>query len=146
VLTSNAKAVTSHGRSIASEVQSLSTKLEEFIKTAGHSTQTLRAEAKQFQMKELEILTSHSERIDQQLLRIQDSMRIINTKDDASVEALATIQNAVKESQDTMKSSFSSWSESLRTTCQMMCKDLYAANQSNFASVRAIQLIFELFN
>jgi len=97
-------------------------------------------------MKELEILTSHSERIDQQLLRIQDSMRIINTKDDASVEALATIQNAVKESQDTMKSSFSSWSESLRTTCQMMCRDLYAANQSNFASVRAIQLIFELFN
>jgi kinesin family protein 11 len=108
------------------------------MKTTGHSTQTLRAEAKQFQAKELEILTSHSERIDQQLQHIQDSLRIINTKDDVSAEALTAMQNAVKESQETMKSSFSSWSDSLRSTCQMMCKDLYASNQSNFASVRII--------
>lgn len=116
------------------------------MKTAGHSTQTLRAEAKQFQTKELEILTSHSERVDQQLQRIEDSVRIINTKDDASAEALTAMQNAVKESQETMKSSFSAWSESLRTTCHMMCKDLCATNESNFASVRIIQLMIELFN
>ncbi|KAG2138000.1 P-loop containing nucleoside triphosphate hydrolase protein, partial [Suillus clintonianus] len=132
---SNIKAVSSHGRSISSEVQSLSTKLDDFMKTAGHSTQTLRAEAKQFQTKEFDILTSHSERIDQQLQRIQDSLRTINTKDDASAEALTAMQNAVKESQETMKSSFSAWSDSLRTTSQTMCKELYAANQSNFASV-----------
>lgn len=105
------------------------------MKTAGHSTQTLRAEAKQFQTKEFEILTSHSERIDQQLQRIQDSLRIINTKDDASAEAFTAMQNAVKESQETMKSSFSAWSDTLRTTSHMMCKELCAANQSNFASV-----------
>ncbi|OAX44667.1 kinesin-domain-containing protein [Rhizopogon vinicolor AM-OR11-026] len=133
--TSNVKVVSSHGRSISSEVQSLATKLEEFMKTAGHSTQTLRAEAKQFQAKELEVLTNHSERIDQQLQRIQDSLRIINTKDDVSTEALAAMQNAVKESQETMKSSFGSWSNSLRTTCQMICKDLCATNESNFASL-----------
>lgn len=133
--TSNIKAVSSHGRSFSSEVQSLSTKLEDFMKTAGHSTQTLRAEAKQFQTKEFEILTSHSERIDQQLQRIQDSLRIINTKDDASAEAFTVMQNAVKESQETMKSSFSAWSDTLRTTSQMMCKELCAANQSNFASL-----------
>lgn len=115
------------------------------MKTAGHSTQTLRAEAKQFQAKELEILTSHSERIDHQLQRIQDSFRIINTKDDASGEALIAMQNAVKESQEATKSSFSSWSESLRMTCQMMCTDLCATNQSNFASVRIVHLMFEVF-
>ncbi|KAG1853753.1 P-loop containing nucleoside triphosphate hydrolase protein [Suillus subalutaceus] len=133
--TSNLKAVSSHGRSISSEVQSLSTKLEDFMKTASHSTQTLRAEAKQFQTKEFEILTSHSERIDQQLQRIQDSLRIINAKDDVSAEAIATMQNAVKESQETMKSSFSAWSDSLRTTSQMMYNEVYIANQSNFASL-----------
>ncbi|OJA08139.1 hypothetical protein AZE42_04154 [Rhizopogon vesiculosus] len=133
--TLNVKVVSSHGRSISSEVQSLATKLEEFMKTAGHSTQTLRAEAKQFQTKELEVLTNHSERIDQQLQRIQDSLRIINTKDDVSTEALAAMQNAVRESQETMKSSFGSWSNSLRTTCQMMCKDLCATNESNFTSL-----------
>ncbi|KAG2349879.1 kinesin-domain-containing protein [Suillus weaverae] len=130
--TSNIKAVSCHGRSISSEVLSLSTKLEDFMKTAGHSTQTLRAEAKQFQTKELEILTSHSERIDQQLQRIQDSLRIINAKDDVSAEAITAMQNAVKESQETMKSSFSAWSDTLRITSQMMYKELYTANQSNF--------------
>ncbi|KAG2157121.1 P-loop containing nucleoside triphosphate hydrolase protein [Suillus clintonianus] len=133
--TSNIKAVSSHGRSISSEVQSLSTKIDDFMKTAGHTTQTLRAEAKQFQTKEFDILTSHSERIDQQLQRIQDSLRIINAKDDASAEAVAAMQNAVKESQETMKSSFSCWSDSLRTTTQTMCKEVYATNQSNFASL-----------
>ncbi|KAG2144941.1 P-loop containing nucleoside triphosphate hydrolase protein [Suillus cothurnatus] len=133
--TSNIKAVSAHGRSISSEVQSLSTKLEDFMKTAGHSTQTLRAEAKQFQTKEFEILTSHSERIDQQLQRMQDSLRIINAKDDVSAEAITAMQNAVKESQETMKSSFSAWSDSLRTTSQTICKELYAANQSHFASL-----------
>ncbi|KAG1875275.1 P-loop containing nucleoside triphosphate hydrolase protein [Suillus tomentosus] len=136
--TSNIKAVSCHGRSISSEVQSLSTKLEDFMKTSGHSTQMLRIEAKQFQTKEFEILTSHSERIDQQLQRIQDSLRIINTKDDASTEALTAMQNAVKESQETMKSSFSAWSDSLRTTSQTMYKELYAANQSNFASLENV--------
>jgi kinesin family protein 11 len=116
------------------------------MKTAGHSTQTLRAEAKQFQTKEFEILTSHSERIDQQLQRIQDSLRTINTKDDASAEAFTAMQNAVKESQETMKSSFSAWSDSLRTTSQMMCKELCAANQSNFASVSIGLFMFDLFN
>ncbi|KAG1753481.1 P-loop containing nucleoside triphosphate hydrolase protein [Suillus lakei] len=133
--TSNIKAVSSHGRSISSEVQSLSTKLDDFMKTAGHSTHTLRTEAKQFQTKEFEILTNHSERIDQQLQRIQDSLRIINAKDDVSAEALTAMQNAVKESQETMKSSFSAWSDTLRTTSQMICKELYAANQSNFTSL-----------
>ncbi|KAG1827268.1 P-loop containing nucleoside triphosphate hydrolase protein [Suillus subaureus] len=136
--TSNIKAVSSHGRSISSEVQSLSTKLEDFMKTASHSTQTLRAETKQFQTKEFEILTSHSERIDQQLQRIQDSLRIINAKDDVSAEAITTMQNSVKESQETMKSSFSAWSDSLRTTSQMMYNEVYTANQSNFASLENV--------
>ncbi|KIJ69381.1 hypothetical protein HYDPIDRAFT_145382 [Hydnomerulius pinastri MD-312] len=132
---SNIKAVSSHGKSISAEVQSLSAKLEEFIKTSGHTTQNLRTEAKTYHTKELEILTSHSERIDQQLQRIQDCLRVINAKDDASAEAMGMMQNAVKDSQETLKSSFAAWSDSLRTSSQTLCKELYSANQSNFAAV-----------
>ncbi|KAH7926333.1 kinesin-domain-containing protein [Leucogyrophana mollusca] len=132
---SNVKAVSSHGKSITAEVQFLSTKIDEFIKTSGHSTQTLRAEAKQHQTKELEILASHSERIDLQLQRIQDSLKVINSKDDVSAEALGIMQKAVQDSQETLKSGFAAWSDSLRSSCQTLCKNLYSTNLSNFAAV-----------
>ncbi|KAF9246508.1 P-loop containing nucleoside triphosphate hydrolase protein [Melanogaster broomeanus] len=132
---SNIKAVSSHSKSISNEVQALCVKLDDFIKTAGHNTQNIRMEAKTYHTKELEILTGHSERIDQQLQRIQDSLRVINSKDDASVEALGIMQNVVKDSQETFKSSFAAWSESLRTGSQTLCKELYFANQSNFVAI-----------
>ncbi|KAF8844950.1 kinesin-domain-containing protein [Paxillus ammoniavirescens] len=132
---SNIKAVSSHGKSISNDAQVLSAKLDEFIKIAGHNTQNLRTEAKTYHTKELEILTSHSERIDQQLQRIQNSLRVINAKDDASTEALGIVQNAVKDSQETFKGSFAAWSDSLRTSSQTLSKELYSANQSNFVAV-----------
>lgn len=128
-------------------MQALSTKLDEFIKTADHSTQSIRAEAKIYHTKELEILTSHSERVDQGLQRVQNSLRIINAKDDASAEALGILQNAVKDSQEALKSSFAAWSDSLRTSSLILSRQLYAANQENFAAVRMIQILsfFRLF-
>ncbi|KIK96808.1 hypothetical protein PAXRUDRAFT_825572 [Paxillus rubicundulus Ve08.2h10] len=132
---SNIKAASSHGKSISNDVQVLSAKLDEFIRVAGHNTQNIRTEAKTYHTKELEILTNHSERIDQQLQRIQDSLRVINAKDDASTEALGIVQNAVKDSQETFKGSFAAWSDSLRTSSQTLCKELYSANQSNFIAV-----------
>ncbi|KAG1715697.1 hypothetical protein ID866_1460 [Astraeus odoratus] len=133
--TSNIKAVSHHGKSISVEVQTLSAKLDEFIKTTGHSTQNLRAEAKTYHTKELEILRSHSERIDQQLQRIQDSLRLINAKDDVSAEALGVLHAAVKDSQDTLKSSFAAWSESLRGSSQTLAKELCTANRTNLTAV-----------
>ncbi|KAI6108999.1 P-loop containing nucleoside triphosphate hydrolase protein [Pisolithus croceorrhizus] len=132
--TSNIKVVSHQGKSISAEVQALSDKLEEFIKVAAHSTQSLRAEAKTYHTRELETLTSYSERIDQQSQRIQDSLRLINAKDDASAEALGILHNAVKDSQETLKSSFAAWSDALRTSSQTLSTELYAANQSNFAA------------
>ncbi|KAL4067644.1 P-loop containing nucleoside triphosphate hydrolase protein [Scleroderma citrinum] len=135
--TSNIKVVSHYGKSISAEVQTLATKLDEFIKTADHSTQSLRAEAKSYHTKELDILTSHSERIDQDLQRVQNSLRIINAKDDVSAEALGILHNAVKDSQETLKGSFAAWSESLRTSSHTLAEQLYAANQGNFAAVEA---------
>ncbi|KAF8559590.1 kinesin-domain-containing protein [Imleria badia] len=132
---SNIKAVSSHGKSITNEVAALSAKLDEFMKTAGHSTENLRSEAKVHYNKEHEIMTAHSERIDQQLKRIQDSLRVIDAKDDASAEAMGIIQSAVRESQDTIKGSFAAWSDSLRRSSQALCTELYTVNQSNFTAL-----------
>ncbi|KAG8217543.1 P-loop containing nucleoside triphosphate hydrolase protein, partial [Butyriboletus roseoflavus] len=113
---SNMKAVSSHGKSMTNELAALSAKLDEFMKTAGHSTENLRTEAKACYTKEHEIMTAHSERIDQQLQRIQDSLRL-------------------RESQDTIKSSFAAWSDGLRRSSQTLCNELYSTNQNNFTAL-----------
>lgn len=120
---------------MTNELATLSAKLDDFMKTAGHSTQNLRTETKAFHTKEHEIMTAHSERIDQQLQRIQDSLCVINAKDDASAEAIGIMQSAVRESQDTIRSSFAAWSDGLRRSSQVLCNELYSMNQSNFAAV-----------
>lgn len=120
---------------MTNELAALSVKLDEFIKTAGHSTENFRTEAKAYHAKEHEIMTAHSERIDQQLQRVQDSLRVINTKDDASAEAMGIMQSTVRDSQDTIRSSFAAWSDSLRRSSQALCNNLYSMNQSNFAAV-----------
>jgi kinesin family protein 11 len=108
------------------------------MRTAGHSTETLRAEVKAYHNKEHENMTAHSERIDQQLQHIQDSLRVINAKDDASAEAISIIQSAVRESQDAVKSSFAAWSDGLRRSSQALCNELHSMNQTNFAAVGQI--------
>lgn len=127
--------VSSHGKLITNELAALSAKLHDFMKIAGHSTENLRSEAKAHHTKEHEIMTAHSERIDQQLQRIQDALCVINAKDDASAEAIGIMQNAVRESQETIRSSFAAWSDGLRRSSQVLCNELYSMNQSNVAAV-----------
>ncbi|KIK74862.1 hypothetical protein PAXRUDRAFT_19467 [Paxillus rubicundulus Ve08.2h10] len=104
-------------------------------------------EAKTYHTKELELLTSHSEHIDQQLQCIQDSLHVINVNDDGSTEALGIVQNAIKGSQETFKGSFTAWSDSLCTSSQTLCKELYSANQSNFVTVEdTLKAMWSLIN
>ncbi|KII88479.1 hypothetical protein PLICRDRAFT_161615 [Plicaturopsis crispa FD-325 SS-3] len=135
VFSSNSKAVLKHGKTIASEAHNLSTKLDEFIKTSTQNTLKLRAEAKQYQTKELQALANHSERIDQQLQRVQDALSVIQSKEDVSTEALASIQIIVKETHESFQSGFVAWSESLKATCAAMCKEVEASSMTGLSTV-----------
>ncbi|EGN95950.1 hypothetical protein SERLA73DRAFT_170393 [Serpula lacrymans var. lacrymans S7.3] len=130
----NSKAVTTHGKIITGEVQVLSAKLDEFIKTSAHNAQKLQTEARQFQTKELETLTSHSQRIDQQLQRLQDYLKTIQSKDEASSEGIAATQRAAQEMQGNLRATFDGWSESLRASCDVMCQELYSSALSDYAT------------
>src|SRR5882762_6846729 len=124
VFTSNTKAVSTHSKIITAETTAILTKLEEFIKTSNQSTTKLRAEAKQYQTKELEILAGQSERIDAQLKRVQDTLQIIQSKDAISGEAASAIQTAVKEAQESFKTGFTTWAVTLSKSCEVICKEL----------------------
>lgn len=124
VFKSNTKAVSTHSKSITAEAKALSTKLEDFIKTSSYTTAKLRAEAKQYQTKELETLASQSERIDAQLQKVQDAIQLIQSKDSVSNEAITVIQAAVKETKESFKNGYTAWSETLNQSCEVMCKEL----------------------
>jgi kinesin family protein 11 len=124
-----------HSKSITVEVKSLSAKLEEFIKASNQSTMKLRAEAKQYQTKELEILAGQSEQIDTQLQRVQDALQVIQTKDAISNEAVAVIQSAVKDAQESFKNGFATWSETLRKSCEVICNKLQTTGGNDLGTV-----------
>jgi kinesin family protein 11 len=135
VFISNTKAVSTHTKSITADVTSLSTKLEEFIKSSNSTTTKLRADAKQFQTKELEILAGQSGRIDSQLHRVQDALNIIRSKDAASNEAISVIQDAVYDVQNSFKTGFATWSEALKKRYDAVCQELQATVVNELGTV-----------
>lgn len=95
----------------------------------------MRTETKQFEAKELEVLAAHSERVDQQLQRIQEALTFIQAKDSVETEALGIAQNVLKETHETFRSGFGVWGETLRKTCNTVCKEVEMAGVEGFAAV-----------
>ncbi|KAJ7916415.1 hypothetical protein B0H13DRAFT_2323374 [Mycena leptocephala] len=103
ILHTNSQAVLTHGKTTSAATIALSCKLEEFLKASSQSTTKLRTEAKQFEAKELEALTGHLERVDQQLKGIHSALAVVHAKDTAEAEALAVVQTTLKETQEAIR-------------------------------------------
>ncbi|KAF7363485.1 Kinesin motor domain-containing protein [Mycena sanguinolenta] len=131
ILTANTQAVLTHGKAISSATIALSRKLEEFIKASSQSTAKLQTEAKQFEAKELEALAGHSERVDQQLKRVNAALAMVQAKDTAEAEALVIVQTALKEMHESFRVGFTTWASTLTKSCETTC------NQANEAGLEA---------
>lgn len=132
----NTQAVSTHGKDITTEARALSSKLEEFIKLSNQSTSKLRDEAKKYETKELSDLANQSERIDVQLQKVQDTMKVIQAQDTSSDKAIATLEGAVDDARESFKNGFLTWSETVRQTFDGICHDLQVANASSYNTVR----------
>ncbi|KAF7323016.1 Kinesin motor domain-containing protein [Mycena chlorophos] len=118
LLLSNTQTVLAQSKAISASTVSLARKLDEFVKSSTQTTAKLRADAKQFEAKELEALAGFSERVNGQLQRIQAALTVVQSKDTAEGDALAIIKQVVKETHETFQVGFSAWSVSLKKTCQ----------------------------
>ncbi|KAH9951942.1 P-loop containing nucleoside triphosphate hydrolase protein [Amylocystis lapponica] len=128
VFGSNLRAVNAHSKTLTTEAQALTTKLDAFIKTSTQHLQKLRTETEQFQTKEHEVLSTFSERINEQIERVRASLQLIHAKDEISKDAMAVIQSAIEESQEGLKASFTSWTGELRQQCESTCKEAEASS------------------
>ena len=138
VFTSNVKAVSTHTRKITAESREFSSKLDDFVKLSSQHILNIRTEAEQYRTKELEALAGISARINQQLEKLQEDLKTIRAKEEASEEAMTVIKSAVDETQEGVKSAFTSWAEELRQHCEVACKE---AETSTAASVALVSIL-----
>ncbi|CAL1704444.1 unnamed protein product [Somion occarium] len=140
VFQANSKAVSTHSQTISSTARTASTQLDDFVKISKQHVQQLKSEAEQHKTKELETLANVSARINEQIEKIRDALKIIHSKDQVSDEALSSIQSTVQETQDGIKSSFTTWAEDLRQHTETTCK---TAEESNAACVATVETAFK---
>lgn len=134
-MVSNTNVVAGHTKNISADVQALSSKLEDFIKTFNHTTTKLLSESKQHQTSELETLANQSERIGSELNRVQEALQVIQSQDTMSSEAIIGVQNAIKEAQASFQNGFKSWSGTLRASCELICQEIQNKGINGLTSV-----------
>ncbi|KAG5645219.1 hypothetical protein DXG03_006636 [Asterophora parasitica] len=137
VLNSNSQAVLTEGTKISQATDVLSKKLDEFAGLSAQSILKLRTETQEFQTKELEILSSRSASIDQQLWRFQEALSVIQAKDATEAGALDIARNVMKETHETFKTGFTVWGQALTKTCEEASRTLGSIGNDAFKSVEA---------
>ena len=137
VLNSNAKAVAQHGKTVLNESKVLATKLDEFMKTTSHQLQKVRSDAQQFQKSELEALAAHSDRMTQQLLRMQDALEVIQSQDKTSQEAIGLLKGVVKDAGEGINEELKSWSETLEKKNAAVFQQVEESGTTSFSAVNA---------
>ncbi|KAL0946870.1 hypothetical protein HGRIS_013036 [Hohenbuehelia grisea] len=138
VLNSNARVVINNGKTIATAANTLAAKLDDYISIASRQTAKLQSDAQQFETQELETLASYSARIDKQLEHIREVLASVQAKDATEGEALASVQGALKETNDAFKSGIKGWTDSLKRTCDEVFKGAQKASSDGFAAIEEV--------
>ncbi len=133
---SNIRVVNKQGKTLSTETQVMSTKVDGFVKLATQHLHKVKTETEQFQSKELEALSIISSRIKEQLEKVQEALKLIHAKEDAAQETVATIRSTITEAQDSMKSGFAAYADELRKHCESICKEAESSGIASCAAVR----------
>lgn len=144
-MSSNSRAVRTNGEILSSATEALAHTLQHFVESSSQSTMKLQSEAKQFESKELEMLASHSGRIEQQLRRVQETTKSIQTHGGNEAEALKAVQTALKETHDTLRTASGAWEQSLNKSCSQAFNDIQSASTTAFTETeKAMKLMASL--
>ncbi|KAH9856982.1 kinesin-domain-containing protein [Lenzites betulinus] len=137
---SNVKAVNTQSKILSSESQNMTTRMDGFMKLAAQHLSKVKAETEQFQTKELEALSTISNRLKDQLEKVQEALELIHAKEDTSKEAVDTIFTTINEAHDNMKNEFAAYAEGLRKHCETICEE---AQASSLASCTVVEKAFQ---
>lgn len=135
VFTSNVQAVTTHTRKIGSESREFASKLDDFIQVSNQHISNVRAETEQYRTKELETLATITSRMNEQIEKVQETLKLIHAKEAASDEAVSAIRSTVEETHEGVQSALSSWTDTMRQHCEETCKQAEASATASCLNV-----------
>ena len=128
--------MTTHTRKITAETREFSSNLDHFVKVSSQHISTIRNETEQYRTKELETLASISARINQQIEKVQEALKTIRAKEDASDEAVRTIHTTMQDTQEGLKAALGTWADTMREHCEETCKEAEASMTASCLTVR----------
>ncbi|KAI8998545.1 kinesin-domain-containing protein [Trametes punicea] len=140
VFGSNIRAVNTHSKTLASETQTMSSKMDNFMKLAAQHLHRVKSESEQFQTKELEALAGISNRLKEQLDKVQEALQLIHAKEETAKETVDTIRNTISETYGSLQTCFATYAEDLRRHCEAICEE---AQASSLASCNAVEKAFQ---
>ena len=71
--------------------------------------------------------------------KVQEATKTVNVKDQQAEEAMGTIRSTVTEIQESIKISFTSWSDEVRQSVEEMAKQMELSATADVATVRSNQ-------
>ena len=135
VLSANSRAVATHGNTILTSTDALTQQLNTFIKSATQHIYHLRDEAKEFETKHIESLTARSNRIEEQLQRLAESISVIQIHDNAESVALQTAQDTLQETMVSLQIESVSWDEKWKVSSQRQRQTIATLHKEGFTSL-----------
>ncbi len=136
------KAVNTHSKTLSNESETMSSKVDTFTKTATQHLNKVKTETEQFQTKEIEALAVISDHIKEQLEKVQESLKLIHAKEDASKETIDIMKTTITEAQEGMKSGFAAYAEELRQHCEFICQEAETSSLAGCTAVCPAQLVW----
>lgn len=95
----------------------------------------IRTETEQYRNKELDSLASISTRMNQQLEKVQEALKMIRAKEEASDQAVMKIQSTVQETHEGVNVALNTWAETMRQHCEETCKEAEASAAASCVNV-----------
>jgi kinesin family protein 11 len=66
---------------------------------------------------------------------VKDALQIVQSKDAISTEAVTAIQTAVKDTQESFRNGFATWSETLKKSYEVICEELQTTAVNDLGTV-----------
>lgn len=114
----------------------MSSKVDNFVKVASQHLSKIKGETEQFHAKELDALSTISNRLKEQLDKVQEVLKLINAKEESSKEAVDIVRATITDAQRSMQDGFDSYAGQLRQHCENVCKEAEASSLAGCATVR----------
>ncbi len=135
VLGSNAHSVATFSRNLSAETKSFHLKIDEYAKASDQRILQVKSEAEQCCAKVTEVFNGLRARVSEELDKVQEAAKTINAKDEQSEESMTAIRSTVEEVQETIKGSFTSWSEGVRQHVEDATKQMEESAIAECAAV-----------